>query len=210
MAPLRLGGLTGKQSTPSIWLGGIGELSTVGKRDAAWRAGRGTERGMSSKESRRQRYDFNWWSIMHFYFRQFNIIDEDIVSACYSYHGFCKTIFLWLCGIDIWVQCYIICLPSYFVGGKMHVSLMGFSCIYPQFILIGCSCVYPQSLLIGFSCACLQFIWLDSVVHAYNFFWLDSVEYAGKFFDWIHLYIPSISVDWIHLCIPQFLLIWFS
>jgi hypothetical protein len=42
VAPLRLGGLRGKQSTPSDWLGGTGELSTVGKkkrhgaREAAW------------------------------------------------------------------------------------------------------------------------------------------------------------------------------
>jgi hypothetical protein len=31
VAPLRLGGLRGKQSTPSDWLGGTGEVSTVGK-----------------------------------------------------------------------------------------------------------------------------------------------------------------------------------
>jgi len=30
--PLQLGGLTGKQSTPSIWLGGTGVVSTVGKQ----------------------------------------------------------------------------------------------------------------------------------------------------------------------------------
>jgi hypothetical protein len=33
VAPLRLGGLRGKQSTPSDWLGGTGELSTVGKQE---------------------------------------------------------------------------------------------------------------------------------------------------------------------------------
>jgi hypothetical protein len=33
VAPLRLGGLRGKQSTPSDWLGGTGELSTVGERE---------------------------------------------------------------------------------------------------------------------------------------------------------------------------------
>jgi hypothetical protein len=31
VAPLRLGGLRGKQSTPSDWLGGTGEGSTVGE-----------------------------------------------------------------------------------------------------------------------------------------------------------------------------------
>jgi hypothetical protein len=46
VAPLRLGGLRGKQSTPSDWLGGTGERSTVGKqkrhgvREAARSAGR--------------------------------------------------------------------------------------------------------------------------------------------------------------------------
>jgi hypothetical protein len=59
VAPLRLGGLRGKQSTPSVWLGGTGELSVVGsgtrmERDAA------RERGTSSNAGVRQRYDFNW------------------------------------------------------------------------------------------------------------------------------------------------------
>jgi hypothetical protein len=46
VAPLRLGGRRGKQSTPRVWLGGTGERSTVGKRkrqgarDAARSAGR--------------------------------------------------------------------------------------------------------------------------------------------------------------------------
>ena len=33
MAPLRLGGLRGKKSTPSVWLGGTGELVVVGKQE---------------------------------------------------------------------------------------------------------------------------------------------------------------------------------
>ena len=33
VAPLRLGGLRGNESTPSIWLGGNGEFSTVGKQE---------------------------------------------------------------------------------------------------------------------------------------------------------------------------------
>jgi hypothetical protein len=33
VAPLRLGGLRGKQSTPSVWLGGTGEFSAVGERE---------------------------------------------------------------------------------------------------------------------------------------------------------------------------------
>jgi hypothetical protein len=34
VAPLRLGGLRGKKSTPSVWLGGTGELVVVGKLEA--------------------------------------------------------------------------------------------------------------------------------------------------------------------------------
>jgi hypothetical protein len=33
VAPLRLGGLRGKKSTPSIWLGGTGEFVAVGKQE---------------------------------------------------------------------------------------------------------------------------------------------------------------------------------
>jgi hypothetical protein len=40
VAPLRLGGLRGKQSTPSDWLGGTGELSTVGKQERGGACGR--------------------------------------------------------------------------------------------------------------------------------------------------------------------------
>jgi hypothetical protein len=33
VAPLRLGGLRGKKSTPSVWLGGTGGLFAVGKQE---------------------------------------------------------------------------------------------------------------------------------------------------------------------------------
>jgi hypothetical protein len=33
VAPLRLGGLRGKKSTPSVWLGGTGEFIEVGKQE---------------------------------------------------------------------------------------------------------------------------------------------------------------------------------
>jgi hypothetical protein len=33
VAPLRLGGLRGKKSTPSVWLGGTGEFLAVGKQE---------------------------------------------------------------------------------------------------------------------------------------------------------------------------------
>jgi hypothetical protein len=40
VAPLRLGGLRGKQSTPSDWLGGTDEQERHKAREAAWSAGR--------------------------------------------------------------------------------------------------------------------------------------------------------------------------
>jgi hypothetical protein len=45
VAPLRLGGLRGKQSTPSDWLGGTGVVSTVGERE---RHGAGAARSARS------------------------------------------------------------------------------------------------------------------------------------------------------------------
>jgi hypothetical protein len=39
VAPLRLRGLRGKKSTPSVWLGGTGESSTVGTDRERHRAG---------------------------------------------------------------------------------------------------------------------------------------------------------------------------
>jgi hypothetical protein len=48
--PLWLGGIRGKQSTPSVWLGGTGELSMVGERDAAQSA------ELHSRRATRQRY----------------------------------------------------------------------------------------------------------------------------------------------------------
>jgi hypothetical protein len=64
VAPLRLRGLRGKQSTPCDWLGGTGEDSTIGEREAARKSGSGTEHGKrhgartSSEVGERQRYDF--------------------------------------------------------------------------------------------------------------------------------------------------------
>jgi hypothetical protein len=60
VAPLRLGGLRGKQSTPSDWLGGTGVVSTVGEQLGAVH-GRSRRRhraqGRPSKRATRQRYD---------------------------------------------------------------------------------------------------------------------------------------------------------
>ena len=42
VAPLRLGGLRGKQSTPSVWLGGTDEPFAVGKRE--WQGARDAAR----------------------------------------------------------------------------------------------------------------------------------------------------------------------
>jgi hypothetical protein len=46
VAPLRLGGRRGKQSTPRVWLGGTGEHSAVGKRE------RGTSRSAGQAGAR--------------------------------------------------------------------------------------------------------------------------------------------------------------
>ena len=65
VAPLRLGGLRGKQSTPSDWLGGTGEVSTIGERErhgeweAALRAGRGTSAGRHARQAKGHRYVFH-------------------------------------------------------------------------------------------------------------------------------------------------------
>jgi hypothetical protein len=42
VAPLRLGGLRGKKSTPSVWLGGTGGFFAVGKQELERH---GTKRG---------------------------------------------------------------------------------------------------------------------------------------------------------------------
>jgi hypothetical protein len=44
VAPLRLGGLRGKQSTPSDWLGGTSEVSTVGEQERHEARGRHSKR----------------------------------------------------------------------------------------------------------------------------------------------------------------------
>jgi hypothetical protein len=50
VAPLRLGGLRGKQSTPSVWLGGTGVVSTVGKRE--WHRAGATRSTQTSSSGR--------------------------------------------------------------------------------------------------------------------------------------------------------------
>jgi hypothetical protein len=45
VAPLRLGGLRGKESTPSVWLGGTGESSTVGTEQDRMKRGTSIRRG---------------------------------------------------------------------------------------------------------------------------------------------------------------------
>jgi hypothetical protein len=44
VAPLRLGGLRGKKSTPSVWLGGTGELIEVGKQEQLGAGARSLEK----------------------------------------------------------------------------------------------------------------------------------------------------------------------
>jgi hypothetical protein len=55
VAPLRLGGLRGKKSTPSVWLGGTGELVAVGKQEQEQEQERQEHRIRRGKQIR-QRY----------------------------------------------------------------------------------------------------------------------------------------------------------
>jgi hypothetical protein len=54
VTPLRLRGLRGKQSTPSDWLGGTGEVSTVGERE--WHGARMT----LEEDIEAMVWSFNW------------------------------------------------------------------------------------------------------------------------------------------------------
>jgi hypothetical protein len=56
VAPLQLGGLRGKQSTPSDWLGGTGVVSMVGERERHGKEWHGV-RSHHSRRELRQRYD---------------------------------------------------------------------------------------------------------------------------------------------------------
>jgi hypothetical protein len=58
VAPLWLGGLRGKQSTPSDWLGGTGEVSTVGERE------RHGARRRHSRTALRQMYRFIFYGFL--------------------------------------------------------------------------------------------------------------------------------------------------
>jgi hypothetical protein len=59
VAPLRLGGLRGKQSTPSDWLGGTGVVSTVGE-------GSGTEQERYGARGHHSRWELRQWYVFHF------------------------------------------------------------------------------------------------------------------------------------------------
>jgi hypothetical protein len=65
VAPLRLGGLRGKQSTPSDWLGGTGEVSTVGKQERKERGTSIEARTTYEAGTRKQVRSFILLSIMH-------------------------------------------------------------------------------------------------------------------------------------------------
>ena len=56
VAPLRLGGLRGKKSTPSVWLGGTSELVAVGKQEQEQEQERLEHRNHRCKQIR-PRYD---------------------------------------------------------------------------------------------------------------------------------------------------------
>jgi hypothetical protein len=52
VAPLQLEGIRGKQSTPSIWLGGTGEVSTVGRQEWHGARRRQTRRAIRKRYAR--------------------------------------------------------------------------------------------------------------------------------------------------------------
>jgi hypothetical protein len=85
VAPLRLGGRRGKQSTPRVWLGGTGERSTVGKRERQGARDCGTERWTSSDAGVRQRYDLIGEVGCTFIFWQIKVID-----AVNPFHLLCE------------------------------------------------------------------------------------------------------------------------
>jgi hypothetical protein len=61
VAPLRLGGLRGKKSTPSDLLGGTGEVSTVGERERHGAQDAARSVGCHPNHVIRQQYDFYFW-----------------------------------------------------------------------------------------------------------------------------------------------------
>jgi hypothetical protein len=79
VAPLRLGGLRGKQSTPSVWLGGTGEHFAVGKQERGGARGRPFEdelkgNGMISQTGRIEctgLYDVNLLGIEKVFWMKF-------------------------------------------------------------------------------------------------------------------------------------------
>jgi hypothetical protein len=63
VAPLRLGGLRGKKSTPSVWLGGTGELLRSASRSSLEQEQLGVRSG-GSKESLRKANKATVWAFV--------------------------------------------------------------------------------------------------------------------------------------------------
>ena len=63
VAPLRLGGLRGKKSTPSVWLGGTGELLRSASRSSLEQEQLGVRSG-GSKESLRKANKAMVWTFV--------------------------------------------------------------------------------------------------------------------------------------------------
>jgi hypothetical protein len=78
VAPLRLGGLRGKKSTPSVWLGGTGELSLVNKRKRHERGKRHSARDVS-EAGEWQWYDFNGKVESSFIFGKIIVIGDNMM-----------------------------------------------------------------------------------------------------------------------------------
>ena len=75
VAPLRLGGIRGKQSTPSVWLGGTGVVSTVSKQE--WHGvGVPQSARTSSRRALRKRYAhvFSRVDCLVIYFSDYDVL----------------------------------------------------------------------------------------------------------------------------------------
>jgi hypothetical protein len=78
VAPLRLGGLRGKQSTPSVWLGGTGEFLWSASRSGTERGKRHSARDVS-EAGEWQRYDFNGEVESSFIFGKIIVIGDNMM-----------------------------------------------------------------------------------------------------------------------------------
>jgi hypothetical protein len=184
----------------------------VDKWDAAWRVGRGTERGTTKEKGNGM--ILNWWSIMHFTFGNLMLFMRVLWVLVILIMVPVKTNFSWALwnrylGSGLYYMPTIIFCrwknACFFDWMQLCIPTISFN-----WILLCMLAIY----LIGFSCVCLPFIWLNSVDYVEKFligstctyppFWLDSLIHTFNSVDWIRWYIPqflSICVFFLQLSI---------